>query len=210
MMDAFPAAYLSEEYGFVFFHGCVRGARASSGKHLDGLSWDLFKNHRVVAGDIHVPQRIGPVTYVGAPYPINFGDDYIPRIMVIEDRKISYTRPPIILKRHLRVRRLHELEKKMEEFTGNDQVKVTYILPKSEYYQWQEIRKEIIEICNRPVLCGIEMQEAKRERLEIPAEKTESHSHNMDDLFEDFCKDRGGAVDAYTKEVGKGFLDGNN
>lgn len=39
----------------------------------------------IVSGDIHVPQTLGPVTYVGAPTLIDFGDDYKPRILRLDD-----------------------------------------------------------------------------------------------------------------------------
>ncbi len=37
----------------------------------------------MISGDVHVPQTIGPVTYVGAPYTVDFGDIYEPRVLEI-------------------------------------------------------------------------------------------------------------------------------
>lgn len=75
-----------ESYRAVFCHNTFNGAEVGWGRKLDGIPLDIFpKKAKVFAGDIHVPQTLGPVTYVGAPYTINFGDDYEPRMIIIED-----------------------------------------------------------------------------------------------------------------------------
>ena len=45
------------------------------------------KGAKVYSGDIHTPQKAGPVTYVGAPYLVDFGDDYAPRVIVLDGNK---------------------------------------------------------------------------------------------------------------------------
>lgn len=69
---------------WIFAHNTFTGADVGHGS-LDGIPLDVFpKGARVVAGDIHVPQTIGPVTYVGAPYTVDFGDSYSPRLLALE------------------------------------------------------------------------------------------------------------------------------
>lgn len=71
-----------KRYERIFAHNTFKGA---SGQHreLDGLPLDIFrKNSKVIAGDVHIPHQIGPVTYVGAPYLVDFGDDYRPRVLL--------------------------------------------------------------------------------------------------------------------------------
>jgi len=49
------------------------------GGPLDGVKQELVKklgyNGYIYSGDIHIPQQLGKVIYVGSPYPIHFGDD---------------------------------------------------------------------------------------------------------------------------------------
>lgn len=61
------------------FEGADVGTRRLSGMPIPNLSIPI------VSGDVHVPQKIGPVTYVGAPTLHDFGDDYEPRILKLED-----------------------------------------------------------------------------------------------------------------------------
>lgn len=70
----------------VLAHNTFAGSIAASGKKLTGIPTEIFKDHDVFAGDIHNPQKVGPVTYVGAPYTIDFGDDWDARVM-LGDRK---------------------------------------------------------------------------------------------------------------------------
>jgi hypothetical protein len=67
-----------------FAHQPLDGARLQNGRKLDMPNGYRFPpNLQVYAGDIHVPQRLGNVTYIGAPHPIDFGDDYLRRMLVL-------------------------------------------------------------------------------------------------------------------------------
>jgi hypothetical protein len=78
-----------QDFRFIFAHNTFAGA-ISNGRALDGVPAGIFPdNARVLSGDIHTPQKIGPVTYIGAPYTIDFGDDYDPRLMMVQDRSVK-------------------------------------------------------------------------------------------------------------------------
>lgn len=65
----------------IFAHNTFTGADTGSGHLLSGIRTGIFdRNANVISGDIHFPQKIGPVTYVGCPYTINFGDKFRPRL----------------------------------------------------------------------------------------------------------------------------------
>jgi DNA repair exonuclease SbcCD nuclease subunit len=67
-----------------FLHQLVNGARTKSFT-MEAPSLPLPKNILYYAGDVHTPQETGLVTYVGAPTPTDFGDDYQTRYLVIDD-----------------------------------------------------------------------------------------------------------------------------
>lgn len=75
-----------EKADYVFLHHTFKGAIASNGHELDGTNASLFAEPAggVFSGDIHVPQSVGNVEYVGAPYVIRFGDTYEPRLIVLD------------------------------------------------------------------------------------------------------------------------------
>lgn len=91
-----------KDYGFVFTHNTFKGSRSESGQELDGIPPSIFsKKQTVISGDVHVPQKIGSVEYVGSPYTIDFGDD-LDKHMILLDSKgnikyIGYEGPRKIL-----------------------------------------------------------------------------------------------------------------
>jgi hypothetical protein len=77
-----------DQYRAVFAHNTFNGAEVGWGRKLEGIPLDIFpKKAKVIAGDIHRPQTLGPVTYVGPPYRVNFGDDFKPRLLSLESAK---------------------------------------------------------------------------------------------------------------------------
>ena len=75
-------------YDWFFCHQPFGGAVNETGAKLSGDPPPFSASARVVSGDIHGPQRVGPVTYVGAPYLIDAGDDYEPRVLLLEGVKM--------------------------------------------------------------------------------------------------------------------------
>jgi hypothetical protein len=67
----------------VFTHATFAGARAEHDVSLGGLRLPMT-DIPIYSGDVHVPQRHGPVVYVGAPTLIRFGDAYKPRVILLD------------------------------------------------------------------------------------------------------------------------------
>lgn len=76
-----------DEHAWTFCHQTFEGAAAGHGRQLTGVPvpGGAF---RVVSGDIHVPQKLSRITYVGAPYHVDFGDDYEPRVLLLDGNKM--------------------------------------------------------------------------------------------------------------------------
>ena len=81
-------AVYEKKFNWIFAHNTFEGASAGHGRRLDGIPTKTLGSNRVISGDVHVPQSFENITYVGAPYTINFGDDYKPRVLLI-DKKIE-------------------------------------------------------------------------------------------------------------------------
>lgn len=77
------------KFNTVMMHQTIDQSVASNGQRMEGMSRSLFKGARarIYSGDIHVPQDIARVTYIGAPYPITYGDSYNPRVLVVRKGK---------------------------------------------------------------------------------------------------------------------------
>jgi len=82
-VTALEAAYPPR---WVFAHATFAGAKGESGRELHGVAQEPLHRFRapIIAGDVHVPQVIGKVQYVGAPYTIDFGDAYRGQVLLVE------------------------------------------------------------------------------------------------------------------------------
>ena len=69
-------------YDAVFMHQTVTGVLNREGFPLEGDKLPVFpKGIKIYSGDIHEPQFINGVTYVGAPHPKRFGDSHKCRML---------------------------------------------------------------------------------------------------------------------------------
>ncbi len=63
-------------------HQTFNGASVGFGRALEGIPIDVLpRKGTTLCGDIHVPQSMDRVVYIGAPYHVDFGDDYASRII---------------------------------------------------------------------------------------------------------------------------------
>lgn len=97
---------------YVFLHATVSGAVAENGMPLEGscpakLAPPGWKG-KIYSGDVHVPQVIGDVEYVGSPYHVHYGDGFTPRVIVLDPatgrhHDIEYGDAPRLYTLHLDV-----------------------------------------------------------------------------------------------------------
>ncbi len=136
-----------DKFDYVFMHQTMDGSKASNGMAMDGLSRKIFKGYKgdVISGDIHVPQTIGPVMYVGSPYHVHFGDHFIPRVLLIHDNTLAelhFTAPRKLT---------YEINDPEEllglDFTSGDQLKVRLKLSAAELADWSNLKCRVEEIC---------------------------------------------------------------
>jgi hypothetical protein len=73
-------------YDCIIMHQTVTGAVGEGGVLLTNENMpDLPQTAWIYSGDIHTPQEVGPLQYIGAPHPIKFGDDYPCRFLRLLD-----------------------------------------------------------------------------------------------------------------------------
>jgi hypothetical protein len=149
-------------FDFIFCHQTFGGALAENGVALDGIPISLFDgiDARVFSGDVHVPQAIGSVTYVGAPYRIKFGDRYQGRVIHIDKRGAAHDLHYPCANRHLVEGSTAHVMKTMAALPEGDQVKIVVALPRSEYVSWPAIKDDIMKGCQLRKLdvCGIALK----------------------------------------------------
>lgn len=188
-----------------FCHQTFIGAAAESGSQLAGVPLDIIPpNIRVFSGDIHKPQQLGSVTYVGAPYTIRFGDDYDPRIIILQGKKATSIPVPGVRKRLLNITSPAQL--KPDVANPGDLVKVRVHLDTTKD-SWDIWRAEIADILkqNKWKSCGILPVD---ERLISRVKPQTSPTITDKDLMHEFA-DRQGLNEIRLK-IGMEFVDEGN
>lgn len=202
----------SPDTHMILLHQTIEGAKASNGMEMEGISSKMFAgaNARCYSGDIHVPQKIGKVEYVGSPYRIHFGDSFDARCLLIGPDWQEDLHYPCLKKHTILIKDPEEL-RGLDCVSEGDQVKVRVQIPKSRFVEWPNIKKQVQEICEKLGLDsrgGVEVLELKRGRLHSedstdPATVLPSRK-SAKEVFERFCtRER---VAGYLKEVGKELL----
>ncbi len=199
-----------KKYDLIYTHQAFTGAKlANEAKMIDGISPDIFGDTEatIIAGDIHVPQEIrrgenlSAIFYCGSPHPIDFGDDFKPRVLLLlEDQADFDSRKPFSLvkpitrhtvrKVHLTVNTLEELEREAKDLEEGDIVKVTILLTRSEFGSWPQIRQDIEKLLAFRGLDyrGAQLKESVRRRIGVDA--TVRASMTPADVLKRFCESR--------------------
>lgn len=141
------AGFDLSHYRYAFMHQTVRSSVASNGQRMSGEQVpDMSAAGKVYSGDIHVPQVVNEVEYVGSPYHVHFGDKFTPRVVVLEkngnpENLFFKTTKRISLK----VAGLDELQLRvLHDTMPGDQVKVSIALDSIEALDWRRIKREAL------------------------------------------------------------------
>lgn len=127
---------------WIFAHNTFEGTKGESGRLLTGPPTNMFpRGSRVISGDVHVPQTNGPVTYVGAPYHVDFGDSYAPRLLLIKNDKLVSI-PCNGPQKQLVLCKAGTLPK--PDFNRGDILKVRVELDTGQYAKWAEIKDAVL------------------------------------------------------------------
>lgn len=165
------AGYDFSHFQHVFMHQTVGGSLSSNGQTMrgDDLPLDRLRSAgQVWSGDIHVPQRLNGVEYVGSPYHVHFGDSFRPRCVLLDETGPSDLHFRTISRRTLDLTpednwqdlNLHE----------GDQIKVRLHLQRGDLPNWQSLRQAVLNACQHSgvQLCGVQLVAPKRlERVRL-------------------------------------------
>lgn len=191
---------LKEEWDWVFTHATFEGSKSESGEELTGAPIGAVLGHRVISGDVHVPQKLGPVTYVGPPYRINFGDRYQPRILLLTEHSVNQRLCEGPRKVLLEVDGWKMLEGAADDglAKAGDIVKVRYEIAAPDYDKWPSIRRKIeqwaagigVELDSALPVPRVEDSPDSKRRTVVSSKAQSSSSRVMDDeaVMEAYCE----------------------
>lgn len=133
------------KYEAAFMHQTVTGARGENGTELSGPTFPVFpKRLKIYSGDVHVPQRVGQVIYVGCPHPIKYGDTFPCRMLLLDEDTHDVVREIQIETVRKRVVEISSVEDLAGVVVARgDQVRVRVAVGADDVAGWGEIERRI-------------------------------------------------------------------
>jgi predicted phosphodiesterase len=192
--DAILAALETSTADILLLHHTFDGAAAGSAAlHGTNISSVKSKGRLILSGDVHIPQKVGPVEYVGAPYHQTFGDSFSPRVLLleIEDKKANLfpisTEGYFPSKETVVAATAEQLEKKLSRIAPGSHVRVRLSIEKSDFRDFESMRSLCQTLCQELglVLFGVEVS-ASRKVLPHRGQPTYTHS-TVPSTFSSYC-----------------------
>lgn len=157
-------------YKHIYMHHTFAGAKTESGYTMEGEdNGGFIKNvdARIISGDIHVPQSLGRIEYVGAPYPIRFGDSFKGRVLLEGDSLTKEWYYPTIKKVKRVIRGMKGLKVLGLGLRTGDQAKFEMELPREEIHEFKKAKTAIKDWCDSHgvILYGVELKQQQKLRL---------------------------------------------
>jgi hypothetical protein len=193
----------------LMLHQTIAGAIAETGRPLTGLKAspiELLKPALCYSGDVHKPQRCGPVNYIGAPYQVRFGDDFEGRVMLVDGKKETSLHYPCIHKWTLRIRDAEELANNPKLKAG-DQVKLIIELAREEMTDWAGHKRKALDVCKELNLevFGVDV-DIKTSTHKAEKKESVRQGKTKEEILAEFCKSE--KISLQIKQAGKELLEG--
>lgn len=132
-------------YDLVFAHQTFSGAINESGHAMDGVPLKVFAPWtQIISGDVHAPQTIqDQLTYVGAPFTVDFGNDYKPRVLLIPDDGKKFQSIPIEGPQKRLIDAGENYKEAIAKCNPGDIVKIRFPFKPGGKSSWQTIKETI-------------------------------------------------------------------
>jgi len=175
-------------YEFLFMHQTIKGSVSSNGQEMEGEDLpDLSAAGKIYSGDIHVPQIINGIEYVGSPYHVHFGDAFKPRCVLLErgGRPVDL-HFETISRVTVQVKSMRELKKL--SLKAGDQVKLRIELTEAEKHDWSRMRRLATDWlkAEKVEVCGVELVVDKSDRRLVAGEPGATPEHSPAESVERF------------------------
>lgn len=191
----------------IFLHQTIKGGKAGNGMDLEGFSPDIFAGYNglIFSGDLHKPQEVRPVVYVGSPYPVYFGDDFIGGAILLDGDKWERIQYKTIRRVMLDVDFATQPVKQHFTVHKGDQFKVRILVNRSDSDKFDGYKKLVRqEIENRQgIVVSMELKIAQ-EKQNTMAKKRKFKNLDPETIFNRHCKTEN--LDEFYQRKGKEFL----
>lgn len=178
----------------VFTHHTFKGAKLESGVCADwGTTPQEFaelmpEGVRIVSGDVHVPQRLGPVLYCGAPHPVRFGDTYQPRVLWWSNEGLKSLSRATIRKHVARVALGDDLERLRRRLVQGDQLKVLVDVSDAAYSDWDKYHARLVALCHNTNTTLASIEAVREPRIALAKRTKVQRSSSPTHTYKRFCR----------------------
>jgi predicted phosphodiesterase len=195
----------------ILTHQSYEGALAANGVRLESKLTPRYFTKRgfeglVLSGDIHRPQILGDVIYIGTQYPVVFGDTYDPRYIELHQTHTLEVRDiPVKAPRKMRVSMLSMDD--LPELNPGDMVKITYGLNRANVGEWDDLSSRIrVEVEKQ----GAILYEVTCHLLDVNHTEGTAHAHDTSmvdtrEIIRSFVRTRG--LSGEDEQYALGFAD---
>jgi hypothetical protein len=137
------------DYKAAFMHATVTGAVVENGIQMENKNFPILPRAvKFYSGDVHVPQTVRNVTYVGAPHPIKFGDSFPCRMLVLDADYNLILELPLTPPRKIMADIRDVADLATLSARHGDQIKIRFACPPSQIEHWGETEQQIIAWAN--------------------------------------------------------------
>lgn len=194
-------------YECIMMHYTTDGVDTGNGHILHVDDPIVFPpNITLISGDIHVPQVVRGITYVGSPHPKNYGEHHVFRMLELDEHYqiVQEIRLSPSLKHNFVVYSIANLYQ--EQVHVGDAAQIEYILPADQMKYWPTLQQEIREWAQKKGV-RIHSLRATPRFSNVPQDTTGPNGYIPDTshVFFSFCDQEG--LDDNLIEAGYAMLD---
>lgn len=181
------------DYDYVFIHQTVSGFLSENGTVMENsLTIETFKSKhtKVFAGDLHQPQVIGNVTYIGSPYPVRYGDNFTGRCLILDTEVHSFKEFKNVKRASIHAKGIDDFFDKINDLEEGDSVKVVLTLMPHEKSDWFSYKSAISDYCkaNKITLAGLAMKASDVKRITVSNTVKVSSQKTPDKVLSTFAE----------------------
>jgi len=180
--------YSLNQYKCVLMHQTVAGALIEGNRKIseqDGHKLPVLpRGVPIYSGDVHRPQQVGPITYVGTPYPVRFGEDWPGRVLIVDSSNYSKYEEIILssIRRTILDLNPANLEKlKTGGWKSGDQLRVRFSLNSQNLANWPEDEARIRDLVAATGATLLSVEALLSEEITTES-KTLASSTNLEEL----------------------------
>lgn len=172
-------------------HNTFDGSLSEHGGKMRGIPLSALPKVPIISGDVHQPQTLGRLSYVGPPYTVRFGDDFEPRVLLVNENAGIVSFPTNSPRKRLVDLEYPWKKSAFDRIQRGDIVKLRIAITQQEASQWPQIRADAQSLASSKDCHIFAVQPLMRNiRRYRPTTTGSSNSKSDAKLIREYCSRR--------------------